>query len=89
MVGGSHSDKVNCPQADDPNFDFGSSAILVDLADGGRALIAAQKSGYVHAVDPHADGKVLWTRRAGRGGKLGGIQHGPAVDSDTAYVAVS
>ncbi len=89
MACGSRADSVNCPQADGPDFDFGSSAILVDLADGGRALIAGQKSGFVHAVDPDADGNVLWTRRAGRGGMLGGIQYGPAADSDTAYVAVS
>lgn len=83
------ADKVNCPEADGPDFDFGSSAMLVELGEGRRALVAGQKSGFVHAVDPDRDGALLWTRQAGRGGKLGGIQFGPAADSQNAYVAVS
>ena len=83
------ADKVNCPKADGPDFDFGSSAILVELNDGKRALVAGQKSAMVHAVDPDQDGAILWQRRAGTGGKLGGIQYGPATDGRNVYVAVS
>jgi polyvinyl alcohol dehydrogenase (cytochrome) len=79
----------NCPQEKGPDFDFGSSAILVDLPNGHRALIAGAKSGIVYAVDPDAGGKLLWQRRVGRGGSLGGVQWGSAADADNFYVAVS
>jgi len=80
---------ANCPAANGPDLDFGSSAILVDLPDGKRALIAGQKSGVVTALDPDHAGAILWQTRVGRGGKLGGVQWGPAADDDRIYVAVS
>jgi polyvinyl alcohol dehydrogenase (cytochrome) len=83
------ADRTNCPEAKGPDLDFGSSPILVDLHDGRRALIAGQKSGMVHAIDPDRQGAILWQRRVGRGGVLGGVQCGSAVDQDNVYVAVS
>ncbi len=79
----------NCPQAKGPDFDFGSSPILVDLPNGRRALIAGQKSGMVHAVDPDREGEVLWQTRVGHGSALGGVQWGPAADGNNVYVALS
>jgi polyvinyl alcohol dehydrogenase (cytochrome) len=81
--------QVNCPQSKGPDFDFGSSAILVSLPNGHRALIAGAKSGIVYAVDPDARGKLLWQRRVGQGGTLGGVQWGSAADANNVYVAVS
>ena len=81
--------KGNCPQAGGPDLDFGASPILVTLANGRRALIAGQKSGVVHALDPDRDGAVIWQKRIGRGGALGGIQWGPAADEHRVYVALS
>jgi len=80
---------ANCPSTNGPDFDFGSSAILVELARGHRALIAGQKSAVVHAIDPDADGKILWKKQIGKGGKVGGVQWGPAADGRTVYVALS
>ena len=82
-------DDTNCPEARGPDLDFGSSAILRELPDGKRILLAGQKSGVVHAVDPDQDGKILWQQRAGAGGILGGIQWGPAADESNIYVALS
>ena len=81
--------RSNCPGTKGPDFDFGSSPILVDLPDGRRALIAGQKSGMVHALDPDRDGAILWQRRVGRGSTLGGVQWGSAADDANVYVAVS
>lgn len=81
--------RVNCPAESGPDFDFGSSAMLIDLPGGRRALVAGQKSGVVHAIDPDARGAVLWERALGRGGKIGGIQWGSASDGRTVYVALS
>jgi len=79
----------NCPEARGPDFDFGSSPILVRLANGKRALIAGQKSGVVYAVDPDRQGALLWQRRIGKGGKQGGVQWGAAADESNVYVALS
>lgn len=79
----------NCPQAHGPDFDFGASAMLVARGGDRRVLIAGQKSGVVHALDPDRDGAVLWQTRVGAGGKLGGVQWGTAADERHAYVAVS
>jgi len=82
-------DGANCPEAKGPDVDFGSSPILVDLPGGKRALIAGQKSGVVHAVDPDQQGEVLWQTRIGKGSAAGGVQWGSATDDRNVYVALS
>ena len=81
--------RANCPSENGPDLDFASSAMLLDLGGGHRTLIAGQKSGMLHAIDPDADGKILWQTRIGKGGKLGGIQWGSASDGKTVFVALS
>lgn len=81
--------KTNCAEANGPDYDFGSSPILVDLPNGRRALVAGQKSGVVHAVNPDQQGEVLWQVRIGKGSALGGVQWGSAVDDKNVYVALS
>ena len=80
---------VNCPKANGPDFDFGSAAILADLPNGKRILVAGQKSGVVTAVDPDRSGEILWQKRVGAGGVLGGVEWGIAADEGNVYVAVS
>ena len=79
----------NCPDAAGPDFDFGSSPILLALAAGKRALILAQKSGAVYAIDPDNRGKPLWQAQVGKGGALGGVEWGPATDGERVYAALS
>lgn len=81
--------KFNCPDAEGPDHDLGASALLVNLPNQKRALILAQKSGEVHAVDPDREGEILWHARVGKGGVLGGIQWGIGTDGKLAYAAVS
>jgi len=81
--------KTNCPDSNGPDADFGQPPILVSLPNGKRALVLGQKSGVAHAIDPDQQGEVLWQRRIGKGGPLGGIQWGSAADSDRMYVALS
>jgi polyvinyl alcohol dehydrogenase (cytochrome) len=81
--------KTNCPDSNGPDVDFGQPPILVSLPNGKRALVLGQKSGVAHAIDPDRQGEVLWQRRLGKGGALGGIQWGSAADSDQMYVALS
>ena len=72
-----------------PDFDLGDSPMLVKMANGKDAIVVGQKSGQAWALDPDKKGAVLWEYRAGRGGTLGGIEWGPAVDATNAYFAVS
>jgi polyvinyl alcohol dehydrogenase (cytochrome) len=82
-------DKTNCADSNGPDFDFGASPILVTTAGGRRMLVAGQKSGIVHALDPDRDGAVLWQTRVGKGGTMGGVQWGSASDGTNVYVANS
>ena len=79
----------NCPDDAGPDFDFGASPILVSRPGGHRVLIAGQKSGAVYGMDPDKDGKLLWQAQLGTGGNLGGVEWGPASDSERLYVAIS
>ena len=79
---------VNCANCG-PDFDLGQSPILVTLQNNKRALVIGQKSGVAHALDPDAEGRILWQTRLSPGGKLGGIQWGSAAANNNMYVAVS
>jgi polyvinyl alcohol dehydrogenase (cytochrome) len=81
--------KVNCPDSDGPDFDFASSAALVSLGNGRRALLLGQKSGMAYAIDPDRKGEILWQARVGKGGTVGGIEWGGATDGRNFYVALS
>ena len=82
-------DTTNCPEKAGPDFDFGSAVILRTLSNGKRLLIAGQKSGVLHALDPDKQGQIVWQQKLGNGSILGGIQWGPAADPETAYAAIS
>lgn len=82
-------DRTNCPESNGPDFDFSSGPILVTLANGKRALVAGQKSGLVHAIDPDNQGELLWSVRVGQGGTNGGVQWGSATDGANVYVALA
>jgi polyvinyl alcohol dehydrogenase (cytochrome) len=82
-------DKTNCPSVNGPDFDFSASPILVTLASGRQLLVAGQKSGIVHALDPDRNGEIVWQTRVGLGGTMGGVQWGSAADAQNVYVANS
>jgi polyvinyl alcohol dehydrogenase (cytochrome) len=88
-TGCSTPQRTSCPEKAGPDFDFGQPPVLVSLGAGKRALVIAQKSGMVHAVDPDQKGEILWQTRAGQGSPLGGSQWGSAADTKNVYVAIS
>jgi len=61
--------------------------LLVHKTDGTDILLTGQKSGVVHALTP--EGKLLWQKRIGKGGALGGIHWGMATDGKILYAANS
>lgn len=82
-------DKTNCANLVAPDFDFSASPILIDRDGGNSLLVAGQKSGVVHALDPDRDGAIVWQTRVGLGGSMGGVQWGSATDGEKLYVAIS
>ncbi|HXI32228.1 MAG TPA: PQQ-binding-like beta-propeller repeat protein [Vicinamibacterales bacterium] len=83
------TDTTNCPEKAGPDHDFGQSPILIALPNGKRAIVAGQKSGMVHAFDPDAQGRTLWSVTVGRGGELGGIEWGSATNGALMFVPLS
>ena len=69
-----------------PDLDFGMAPIIATTEEGRDILLAGQKSAVVFALDPDSQGKVLWQRRVGKGGALGGIHWGMATDNKQVYV---
>ncbi|HEV2568640.1 PQQ-binding-like beta-propeller repeat protein [Sphingomonas sp.] len=86
---GPKNNRVNCPEEDGPDFDFGAPPILVKLANGRDLLLAGQKSGMIYALDPAAKGRIVWQQRAGMGGFNGGVHWGMATDGRTLYVGIA
>jgi polyvinyl alcohol dehydrogenase (cytochrome) len=78
--------RSNCPYEPGPDYDFGSSAILLR---GGERLLAGQKSGIVFALDATKQGEILWQTRVGEGGTNGGVQWGMATDGELVFATVS
>ena len=73
--------KDNCPAQPGDDYDFGSPPVLKPVGGGRRdVLVLSQKSGMVYALDPDLHGELVWKARIGRGGPLGGIEWGGAVD---------
>ena len=79
--------RQNCPAPPGPDHDFGMAPILVTREDGRDILVVGQKSGMVWALDPDAEGDILWSTRVGKGSALGGIHWGMASDGHFAYAA--
>jgi polyvinyl alcohol dehydrogenase (cytochrome) len=81
--------EANCGERPGPDFDFGSSPALAKLPDGRDVIVIGNKSGIGYAMDPDKQGAILWEYRAGKGGALGGIEWGAAVDAEQAYFPVA
>ena len=83
------ANRSNCPTPPGPDADFGMAPLIVERPDGKEILVVGQKSGVVWALDPDAEGAVLWSTRVGKGSALGGIHWGMATDGRYAYAANS
>jgi polyvinyl alcohol dehydrogenase (cytochrome) len=89
IVGCFSADRRACPAPHGNDSDLASSAVLITLPSGKRLLIAGQKSGVVHAVDPDRAGATVWDARVASGGVFGGVEFGIAVDDRAVYAPIS
>jgi polyvinyl alcohol dehydrogenase (cytochrome) len=78
-------DAANCPDPPGPDVDFGMAPVLTKRPDGKDVLVVGQKSGVMFCLEP-GTGKVLWQKRIGRGGALGGVHWGVATDGKLVFV---
>jgi len=76
-----------CPSQLGPDFDLSAPPALA-RAHGRDLLVVPQKSGVAWALDPDADGAVLWQTRFGQGSGLGG-QWGVAIAGERAFVGAA
>jgi polyvinyl alcohol dehydrogenase (cytochrome) len=76
-----------CPDPEGPDFDFSAAPVLARTDGGTDIVVAAQKSGYVYAINPDT-GQLIWKTRAGRGGTSGGIEFALASANNSVFVGV-
>lgn len=76
--------RTSCPDPEGPDTDFGGTTSLVEV-DGRDLLLAGQKSGVLHALEP-ATGALVWKKRIVQGGPQGGIRYGLASRDGVVYV---
>ncbi len=79
----------NCPPERGPDFDHGSSMILVDVADGKQVLLAGHKDGTIFGLDPDNEGALLWATRVGRGSIQGGVHFGMAAANGVVFAPIN
>ena len=75
----------NCPRRAGPDFDIGASVVLTRRSDGRDVLLVGQKSGDVYALDPDANGRLIWQERVGSGSALGGVHWGLATHDGVVF----
>lgn len=78
------ADRTNCPTPHGRGDDFTAPPLLVALPGGRDLLLARQKSGNIHALDPET-GKPAWRQALG----AGAMGWTPARDGSAIYVADS
>jgi polyvinyl alcohol dehydrogenase (cytochrome) len=90
MVGCVPETTENCPKPLGVDYDFGSSPILVKLADGRELLLATPKNGTVFALDPNRKGALVWSTSLSEtpAPNNGQIAFGGATDSSKIYLGL-
>ena len=74
-----------CPDPEGPDWDISSGAMLANLPNGHRLLVAGQKSGMVWAHDPDNNGALVWRSDVSRGQ----IVFGGAMDDEKRLFCLS
>ena len=71
-----------------PDYDFGATPVLMNIAGGKQVLVAGQKSGIVYGVNPDT-GALVWKTQVGMGSALGGVEWGIGANDTHVFVPIS
>ena len=83
------ADNPNCPSEDGPDYDHGSSILLVSDEDNEDILLAGLKNGEVLGLDPDNEGETIWKTKVGRGSIQGGVHFGMAASDSQVFVPIN
>ena len=83
------ADNPNCPSENGPDYDHGSSILLVSSVDKKDVLLAGLKNGEVLGLDPDDEGKTVWKTKVGRGSIQGGVHFGMAASDTQVFVPIN
>ncbi|GAB4830257.1 hypothetical protein Ancab_040679 [Ancistrocladus abbreviatus] len=82
---------LGCPPGPNPDADFGEAPMMLTTHVNGTKkdlVVAAQKSGFVWALD-RDNGDIIWSTEAGPGGIAGGGTWGSATDQKRVYTNIA
>jgi polyvinyl alcohol dehydrogenase (cytochrome) len=80
---------LKCPKVPGEDHDFGGAPIMMTtLANGRDVVIAGQKSGVVHAIDPD-NGQAIWRSRVSAGANDGGVHWALSTDGQRVYAGTT
>lgn len=82
-------DHPNCPPERGPDFDQGSSPLLIDAGEIGTILVAGHKDGSVIAYDADNGQHRPWVTKVGRGSIQGGVHFGMAAEGTRVYAPIN
>ena len=78
----------NCPKEQGPDYDQGSSPLLVKT-EGGDLIVAGHKDGSVVAYDAATGADRKWVAKVGRGSIQGGVHFGMAAEGTRIYAPIN
>ena len=82
-------DNPNCPVENGPDYDQGSSPLLMTLDNGDRVIVAGHKDGRVIGYRLDSESAPLWEVKLGRGSIQGGIHFGMAAEGTRVYAPIN
>lgn len=78
----------NCPKEQGPDYDQGSSPLLIK-GDSGDLIVAGHKDGSVVAYDAATGAERKWVAKVGRGSIQGGVHFGMAAEGQRVYAPIN
>ena len=82
-------DHPNCPPELGPDYDLGSSPLLVKRSDAEDLIITGHKDGSVMAYDAATGAQRQWVTKVGRGSIQGGVHFGMAAAGTQVYAPIN
>ena len=79
----------NCPPELGPDYDLGSSPLLVEVPGAEDFIVAGHKDGTVIAYDAATGANRQWVTKVGRGSIQGGVHFGMAAEGARVYAPIN